>query len=105
MRRADRDDPANRRVGLKEQRLGDLVARLWVGLEFFERPVAEDSPVPIPAGQRLQAGHEAAHAVADQHHLVQRRPAAVGIDRPADRSRSSRICVALNQNGCPVGYR
>ena len=42
---------------------------------------AERFPELVAAVDRLQLGHQSAHAVADEHHLVERRIAALGIER------------------------
>ena len=104
-RRADGDQAAHARVGLKEERLAQRLLDVVRGLDQLERLLADDLPIVVAAVERLQLGDQPAHAVPDEHHLIERRLLVLGIERLRMAARSSRSCAALYQNGWPVGYR
>lgn len=80
MGRPDRDHPLDRWIGMEEQHLPDLLSRLVIGLQLFERTVAEDPPEFITTFNGLQPGHQSAHAVSNQNHFIQRQDPVLWIE-------------------------
>ena len=79
MRRGQEDDPADERQGLEEEVPAQLVQDRARAEDVVERPVGVEPPELVAARDGHHAAQDAAHAVAEQHHLIERRVAAVGV--------------------------
>ena len=80
MRRGDEDHAADLRTGLEDQGAAEEVAIIRLAHEFIDRPVADELPQPGPGVLDHHLGQQAAHAVADEDHPVERRIRAVGVE-------------------------
>ena len=73
MRRADRHDAADRRAGVEKVGVGERPRHVVIGLQLRERMFARGLPERVAAVDRLHLRDQSAHAVADEHHLIERR--------------------------------